>query len=104
AIFVETAVRENLTMVDLTSCRRRWAISRRKERAEVQEWITRLSIHPGDQEAAIGTLSGGNQQKVVVEKWLRLGPRVLLLDEPTQGVDVGSKADIHGHLRAAADS
>ena len=58
-------------------------------------WIDELDVRPPRGEAIIGELSGGNQQKVVMARWFRCTPRVLVLDEPTQGVDVGSKADIH---------
>ena len=54
-------------------------------------------------EAAAATLSGGNQQKVVLGKWLALRPRVMIFDEPTQGVDVGAKAEIHRLIRRLAD-
>ena len=58
-------------------------------------WIDELDVRPPRAEAIIAELSGGNQQKVVMARWFRCTPRVLVLDEPTQGVDVGSKADIH---------
>ena len=76
---------------------RRW-----DEQAEVGEWITSLDVRPSDPEARFSLLSGGNQQKIVLAKWLRLNPRVLLLDEPTQGVAVRTKAVIHGLARKAA--
>jgi ribose transport system ATP-binding protein len=84
-----------------------WAFSRGRlelgrERQEVDRWLGRLHVTPPDQSRPIGHLSGGNQQKVVLAKWLRRAPRVLVLDEPTQGVDVGAKAAIYEHLLDAA--
>jgi ribose transport system ATP-binding protein len=98
------SVRENLTLTDL---RRHssglGALRRRAERAEVLDWIKAIDVRPADPDVPFATLSGGNQQKVVLAKWLRLKPRVLLLDEPTQGVDVHAKAVIHRLARKAAD-
>jgi ribose transport system ATP-binding protein len=97
------SVRENLTLTDLRRHESRMALLRRwDEQAEVGEWITSLDVRPSDPEARFSLLSGGNQQKIVLAKWLRLNPRVLLLDEPTQGVDVRTKAVIHGLARKAA--
>lgn len=82
--------------------RRAW-LSPRLERNEVRTWFTRLSIRPRDgSEMPLETFSGGNQQKVVLAKWLRRRPRVLLLDEPTQGVDLAAKHVIHQRLLDAA--
>ena len=63
-----------------------------------------MTIAPGKTEIAITQLSGGNQQKVVMSRWLRVAPKVLVLDEPTQGVDVGSKADVHRLVDLAVDN
>ena len=97
-------MRENCTLTDLRrhSSRTTAWLDRSGERAEVGDWIERLDVRPRRTEAVFGTLSGGNQQKVVLAKWLRRGPCVLLLDEPTQGVDVHAKATIHGLARDAA--
>jgi ribose transport system ATP-binding protein len=101
---VGLGVRENCTLTDLQrhSSRTTARLDRSGERAEVGDWIERLDVRPRRTEAVFGTLSGGNQQKVVLAKWLRRKPRVLLLDEPTQGVDVHAKATIHGLARDAA--
>jgi ribose transport system ATP-binding protein len=96
-------VRENCTLTDLgRHSNRIGAIHRRQERDEVRKWIADLDIRPKRTEADFATLSGGNQQKVVFAKWLRRAPRVLLLDEPSQGVDVQAKATIHRLARNAA--
>jgi ribose transport system ATP-binding protein len=63
-----------------------------------------LNIRVPNVATAVGLLSGGNQQKVVLAKWLSMSPRVIILDEPTRGIDVGSKNDIYSLLRALADS
>ena len=98
-------VRENLTVSSLREFWRAPLLLRRRERAETRSWFERLGIQPaGGWELPMTALSGGNQQKVLVAKWLRLEPSVLLLDEPTQGVDVGAKAEIHHQILTAASS
>ncbi|MEV6394666.1 sugar ABC transporter ATP-binding protein [Streptomyces sp. NPDC051907] len=79
-------------------------ISPRREREEAAALIDRFSVHPRDSEAPIGTLSGGNQQKVMVGRWLRGGLRLLVLEEPTASVDVGAKATIYRLLDDALAS
>src|SRR6202008_4052521 len=74
----------------------------RAERGEVDAWLRRIALRPAAPERPLELFSGGNQQKVVLAKWLRNDPRVLLLDEPTQGVDVGAKAAIHALVHDAA--
>jgi ABC-type sugar transport system ATPase subunit len=96
------SVLENVSLSDLRRACRGWHIDRRRERAEVREWIERLDIRPRDVRRRVAECSGGNQQKVVLAKWLRLEPRVMVLDEPTQGVDVGAKALIYRELAGAA--
>jgi ribose transport system ATP-binding protein len=97
------SVRENLVLTDLRRHETRLgAMRRRAERAETRHWIRSLDVRPPAPDAPFMSLSGGNQQKVVLAKWLRVRPRVLLLDEPTQGVDVQAKAIIHRLAREAA--
>ncbi|MFK0256496.1 sugar ABC transporter ATP-binding protein [Streptomyces sp. NPDC090445] len=80
----------------------RW-VRPRRERAEAAALVERFAVHPRDSEAVIGTLSGGNQQKVVVGRWLTGRLRLLILEEPTASVDVGAKAAIHGLIDDALD-
>ena len=95
-------VRENLTLTDLRRFRGPFGIRRRSERREVARSIERFSVKARSGETAVASLSGGNQQKVVIGRWLQLQPRVLLLDEPTQGVDVAAKAEVHHLIDLAA--
>jgi ABC-type sugar transport system ATPase subunit len=95
-------VKENITL-PLTQPFRR-ALGRldlRSERNEVKRWVDNVGLRPPFPDRPMNTFSGGNQQKVVLAKWLRMAPRVLLLDEPTQGVDVGAKAAIYELILAA---
>ncbi|MER5183847.1 sugar ABC transporter ATP-binding protein [Streptomyces sp. NPDC002896] len=69
--------------------------SPRRERAEAMALVERFWVHPRDSEAPINTLSGGNQQKIMVGRWLRMPRRLLILEEPTAGVDIGAKAEIY---------
>jgi ribose transport system ATP-binding protein len=102
SVFRESSVRENITLPSLASVRRRGRIDRRAERREVNDWIARVRLVPPETERPMALLSGGNQQKAVIARWIRLGPRVLLLDEPTQGVDAGAKGAIFSLLAQAA--
>jgi ABC-type sugar transport system ATPase subunit len=88
-------IRDNLTLPILSRISRAGVIGRRVERALAQQYVQRLGVSPARPERRIDTLSGGNQQKVVLGKWLATEPEILILDEPTRGVDVGAKADIH---------
>ena len=97
-------VRENMTITDVKRFFRGGWLRRRPELAETHEWIGRLSIKTSSTEALIGSLSGGNQQKVMFAKALRLAPKLLLLDEPTQGIDVGAKEQIHQLVDSAAEA
>jgi ribose transport system ATP-binding protein len=71
------------------------------EQARCLSVLERFSVRPRETERVVGTLSGGNQQKVVVARWMEAGAELLVLEEPTFGVDVGSKADIYGLLQTA---
>jgi ribose transport system ATP-binding protein len=88
-------IRENLTLASLGRHRRWYGIPSRHERAEVDDWIEALDIRPPDPERPYGLLSGGNQQKVIMGKWLNARPKVLVLDDPTAGVDVGARQAIY---------
>lgn len=87
-------VEANLLLPDLRSVGTRWRLSRRRQLTETRLWIRRVDIRPPEPQRILATMSGGNQQKVVIAKWLRLSPRLLVLHEPTQGVDVGARAAI----------
>ncbi len=73
-------------------------IQPKQEKQDARAWIKRFNVRPPDAEQALDTLSGGNQQKVVMGRWLEFGAKLLILEEPTLGVDVGSKAEIYGFL------
>ncbi|MGW4792160.1 sugar ABC transporter ATP-binding protein [Nonomuraea sp. NPDC004297] len=95
-------VGQNLSLAALGAFVRGLFVSRRRERAAVARTIADVTVRTSGSTAAIGSLSGGNQQKVVIGKALLTGPRVLLLDEPSRGVDVGAKADIFALTAARA--
>jgi ribose transport system ATP-binding protein len=98
-------VRENLTLPLLRPLRRRFGrLDEQAERKETERWMGHVGLRPPTPNQQLKLFSGGNQQKVVLAKWLRTKPRVLLLDEPTQGVDVGAKAAIYELIAAAADA
>jgi ribose transport system ATP-binding protein len=95
-------VRENLTLPDLQPLWRGGRLRLREERAISRRLVERFGVRPQQPERLLAQLSGGNQQKVSIAKWMRTEPRVLVLEEPTQGVDVGGKAEVLELLRQAA--
>jgi ribose transport system ATP-binding protein len=98
------SLRENMTLPRLRPLlTRSFRISRRRERRDVLSWMERVELRPPDPERPLASFSGGNQQKAVIARWLRLQPDVLVLHEPTQGVDVGAKVAIHKLLGEAAE-
>ena len=101
ALFPGMSIEENLLAASVREFWARGRLSRRGERAATAAAIERLSIKPSNPDYAVEKLSGGNQQKVVLERWLRREPKVLLLDEPTQGVDVGVRAEVHDLVASA---
>ncbi|MFJ8467530.1 sugar ABC transporter ATP-binding protein [Streptomyces swartbergensis] len=93
---LELTVRENFLANPRADARSPWRwISPARERAEARALVERFGVRPTDPEAPIATLSGGNQQKIMIGRWLRLSRRVVILEEPTAGVDVGAKAEIY---------
>lgn len=103
-IFIRNTVRENIAAASLKTLGRRLgftALSREREQARAL--IRKLDVRPADPEAVASQLSGGNQQKVVLGKWLAHGARVLVLDQPTAGVDVGSRAEIYRQINELVD-
>ncbi|UBU17478.1 sugar ABC transporter ATP-binding protein [Nonomuraea gerenzanensis] len=101
-LVMELSVERNATLT------RRWSLSRLGllfgggERAAAREWSERLRVKTARLTDPVSTLSGGNQQKVVLAKWLSTEPRVLIVDEPTRGIDVGTKAEVHRLLSELA--
>ena len=98
----EMMIRENLSMAVLDSLTRFGVVVKRNEKRLGNELIEQLNIIATSGEQVVNKLSGGNQQKVVVGKWLASKPTMLIVDEPTRGVDVGAKAEIHRLLSELA--
>ncbi len=94
-LILNMAVYQNVTLASLKQLTRSLVINRSAERAVTERFVEQLQIRTPGIRQLVKHLSGGNQQKVVLAKWLALRPRVLILDEPTRGVDVGAKAEIH---------
>jgi ribose transport system ATP-binding protein len=103
ALLLGESVANNISISSLSRFARGGFLSGGAERAAAQEQVTALDVRPGDVTREVRTLSGGNQQKVVLARWLLRDCRVLLLDEPTRGVDVGARSEIYALIRALAD-
>ncbi|HWP39626.1 MAG TPA: sugar ABC transporter ATP-binding protein, partial [Tepidisphaeraceae bacterium] len=101
-LLLPMSVSANTSLADLGQVSRLGWISRRRERRLAETWRRRLAIRLREVDQPVRELSGGNQQKVVLSKWLATGPKVLIVDEPTRGIDVGAKAEVHHVLAELA--
>jgi rhamnose transport system ATP-binding protein len=91
-------IRENITLASIASHVRNFFLSRPSELDAVRVLGKRLDVRAAHWEQRLSELSGGNQQKVVIAKWLAARPKVIILDEPTKGIDIGSKAAVHDFI------
>jgi rhamnose transport system ATP-binding protein len=102
-VVLPMSIAENTTLASLGSVSRRGIIDTAAETNVAAQYVDRLRIRAVSVASEVGSLSGGNQQKVALARCLAAGPSILILDEPTQGVDVGSKAEIHGIMETLAE-
>jgi inositol transport system ATP-binding protein len=102
-LFLSHSVRQNMTLPSLKNLLT-WIffINQRAERALVEQFAKSLRIRMAHQEVLVATLSGGNQQKVILARCMALSPKLLIVDEPTRGIDVGAKVEVHLLLRELA--
>ncbi len=102
ALVLALAIRENISLPNLGRLSRLGFVKRREECNLAQHYIDALSVRTPSMEQKVINLSGGNQQKVVLAKWLALNPKILIVDEPTRGIDIGAKAEVHSLLSKLA--
>jgi ribose transport system ATP-binding protein len=103
SIVPQMSVRENLTLALLPHLARAGVVDEARQREIVERFIRRLGVRCASPDQPIRELSGGNQQKVLLARWLCMDPKLLILDEPTRGIDVGAKAEIQALIRELAD-
>jgi ABC-type sugar transport system ATPase subunit len=101
-LILENSIRVNLTLACLSKFQSRGFLSKHREKDVVESWLQRLRIKSDSLEAPVGSLSGGTQQKVLLARWLVAGCSILVLDEPTRGVDIATKAEIYNLLTEIA--
>jgi ribose transport system ATP-binding protein len=103
-LMLPMSVRDNLSFASLDRISRFGVVDRAVERRSVAAMISALAIKVSGVNVSVGALSGGNQQKVVIAKWLMREPRIILLNDPTRGIDVGTKQEIYRLLRQLAEA
>jgi rhamnose transport system ATP-binding protein len=97
-LIIDAAIATNITDAIRNRLAKHSLITRKRENAAAQEWARALEVKCSSLDAPANTLSGGNQQKVVLAKWLAAAPKVLIIDEPTRGIDVGTKSEVHRRM------
>jgi ribose transport system ATP-binding protein len=103
-VLLDLPISQNITLTSLRSISGRFGrIDRKKEEERVKDLVDKLKIKIGRTRDSVSTLSGGNQQKVALAKWLGSNSKVLIFDEPTRGVDVGAKVEIYRIINALAE-
>jgi ribose transport system ATP-binding protein len=102
-LMLPMSIADNLVIASMRALSSGPFVDRAKERKAIEASIKRLNIKIGDSSDAVSTLSGGNQQKVVIAKWLMTEPRIILLNDPTRGIDVGTKQELYRLMRELAD-
>jgi ribose transport system ATP-binding protein len=102
-LMLPMSVRDNVSLASISRLSRGILVDRDREDAAIAEVVRRLAIRTGDIDDPVATLSGGNQQKVVIAKWLMTEARIILLNDPTRGIDVGTKQEIYQLLRQLAE-
>jgi rhamnose transport system ATP-binding protein len=101
-LLMELSIERNVTLPRSRALSQLGFLTGSSERRSAKEWTTRLKTKYGRLSDEVGTLSGGNQQKVVLAKWLSMAPKLLIVDEPTRGIDVGTKAEVHRLMSSLA--
>jgi ribose transport system ATP-binding protein len=101
-VVLPMSVAANITLPSLPRRSRFGVLRAGDERRCARDWVTRLSIRPPDIDLPCASLSGGNQQKVVLAKWIEAGARIMVLDHPTRGLDVGARQDVYELVRSVS--
>jgi ribose transport system ATP-binding protein len=103
-LILEDDIRRNISLPNLKAFSFAWLLNHEREQQTAERQRKALNIRTPSVSSVVATLSGGNQQKVVLAKWLAMSPKVMLFDEPTRGIDVGAKSEIYGLIRALSDA
>ena len=102
-LFLSQSIGDNIIISEIDNLTKGKLVDKKKTEEEIERWVKELSIATPDANNAASTLSGGNQQRIVLAKWLACEPKLLILNGPTVGVDIGSKHDIHAILQSLAE-
>ena len=102
-LYLDMSIKSNMASANLKAVSKGIWLQEKLEKSLADEYVKRLSIKVAGIEYPISSLSGGNQQKCLLGKWLSIKPKIIIVDEPTRGIDVGAKSEIHNLLRTLAD-